>query len=77
MIHFEDLDLICRIDNHFYKLVIDGQEPLADCCERCALDMIKTCSMVTCSAVKYKMHFHYEEISKETCDAMRLFAHKR
>ena len=37
MIQFEDLDLICHVDNHFYKVVIDGFMPLLYACEKCAL----------------------------------------
>lgn len=77
MIDFENLDLICRIGNRFYKLVIDGRDPLFDCCGRCELLDDPLCRKISCLSTKYDFHYHYEEISKKTCDAMRLHGYVR
>ena len=77
MIQFEDLDLICRVGNRFYKLVIDSRDPLFDCCERCALLDDPLCHVMPCFSNIYNFHCHYEEIPKETCVAMRLYGDLR
>ena len=77
MIYFNDLDLICHINNHFYKLVIDGYTTLPNWCSKCAFYKKTLCNNITCCSVEFNIHFHYEEIPKETCDAMWLFLRKR
>ena len=76
MIKFEDLDLICRVDNHFYKVVIDGFMTLLYECDRCALFNESLCDYLACNSAKFNIHYHYEEITEETCNAMRRLVHE-
>ena len=76
MIQFEDLDLICRVDNHFYKLVVTGSYPDLNAESKCALAGTSLCGIMPCLSYKFKMFFYYEEISKETCNAMRRLVHE-
>ena len=71
MIKFEDLDLICRVDNHFYKVVIDGFMPPLYACKKCALFGNSLCNNLACNSPQFKFHYHYEEITKETYNALR------
>lgn len=64
MIQFEDLDLICRVENDFYKLVIDGVWAPLDACSKCAFLDKSLCDDMPCYDKKYNFNFHYEEIPK-------------
>lgn len=77
MIQFEDLDLICRVDNHFYKLVVSGWSPDLYAKRKCALAGTSLCGIMPCVSYKFKMFFHYEEISDETMAAMRRLCDER
>lgn len=64
MIQFEDLDLICRVGNHFYKVVIDGFRPLLNACEKCAFFDNSLCDNFACNSAKFNFYYRYEKIHK-------------
>lgn len=77
MIDFENLDLICRVNNHFYKLVVSGSYPDLNAETKCALAGTSLCGIMPCVSYKFKMFFYYEEISDETMAAMRKVCNQR
>ena len=76
MIHFKDLDLICRVDGHIYKVVYDGKVYPFGSCENCSLAYVPLCKILPCYDSQSEIHFHYEDITKEIMATIRRLCHE-
>lgn len=77
MIDFEDLYLICQVENNFYKVIIDGNFSTKGRCYNCAFNGLSLCDEYKCCSANHFLKYHYEEISKETIAAMRRLCNQR
>lgn len=71
MIQFDELYLIAVIEGKQYRIVFDKLGFDGRNCLRCALSGKPECRYYPCYFSELDSHFYYEEIPKETYNAMR------